>query len=207
MTAVKRTFDFTAASLLLLFLVPLMIVLALLVRWKLGAPVLFRQERPGLYEKPFYFLKFRTMTGETDRAGNLLPDEQRLTPFGMFLRRYSLDELPQLFNVLKGDLSLVGPRPLLMEYLDLYTDEQRVRHEVKPGITGWAQVNGRNGISWEKKFEYDYWYVKNHSFLIDLKILFMTVYKVFRSEGISQTGHVTVKRFEGAGAKVRGGPS
>ncbi|WP_281280063.1 sugar transferase [Alteribacter natronophilus] len=207
MTAVKRAFDFTAAFFLLLFLSPVMILLTVLVRWKLGAPVFFRQKRPGLYEKPFYFLKFRTMTGEKNRAGNLLPDELRLTPFGQFLRKYSLDELPQLLNVLKGDLSLVGPRPLLMEYLELYTHEQRRRHDVKPGITGWAQVNGRNGISWERKFKYDLWYVTNQSFFLDLKILLMTVYKVFRSEGINQTGHVTAERFRGEGAKVRGGSS
>jgi sugar transferase EpsL len=174
-----------------------MLVTAILVRYKLGSPVLFKQQRPGLHGKPFYLYKFRTMTEERDENGELLPDHLRLTPFGQFLRKYSLDELPQLFNVLKGDISLVGPRPLLMEYLELYTPEQARRHEVKPGITGWAQVNGRNAISWEEKFKLDVWYVDNRSFWLDLRILFLTVIKVFKLEGINHAGHVTMKKFTG----------
>jgi sugar transferase EpsL len=174
-----------------------MLVTAILVRFKLGSPIFFKQQRPGLNGKPFYLYKFRTMIEELDENGEPLPDHLRLTPIGQFLRKYSLDELPQLFNVLKGDISLVGPRPLLMEYLKLYTPEQARRHEVKPGITGWAQVNGRNAITWEEKFELDVWYVDNRSFWLDLKILFLTVIKVFKSEGINQDGHVTMGKFTG----------
>ncbi|BDG45215.1 sugar transferase [Saccharococcus caldoxylosilyticus] len=193
----KRLMDLIVSGIALILLAPLIIVIALLVRYKLGSPVIFKQQRPGLHGNPFYLYKFRTMTDERDENGELLPDHLRLTPFGQFLRKYSLDELPQLFNVLKGDISLVGPRPLLMEYLELYTPEQARRHEVKPGITGWAQVNGRNAISWEEKFELDVWYVDHQSFWLDLKILFLTVIKVLKSEGISHEGHVTMEKFTG----------
>ena len=181
----------------LLALSPLLLILALLVRVKHGPPAFFCQQRPGLRGKPFQMLKFRTMTNERDAKGNLLPDEQRLTAFGKFLRRTSLDELPGLINVLKGDMSLVGPRPLLMEYLPLYSPEQARRHEVRPGITGWAQVNGRNALSWEEKFILDVWYVDNQSFWLDIKICWMTFIKVFQREGISQQGHATMEKFKG----------
>lgn len=193
----KRTFDFITALVALIVISPLVVLLALLVRLFLGAPILFSQIRPGLHGRAFTVYKFRTMTDEKDASGALLPDDVRLTPFGLFLRRSSLDELPQLFNVLKGDVSLVGPRPLLMEYLPLYTPEQAKRHLVRPGITGWAQVNGRNAISWERKFELDVWYVDNQSFLLDMKILFLTVKKVLIKEGISAQGMETMPRFEG----------
>ncbi|MDT8376828.1 MAG: sugar transferase [Mariprofundaceae bacterium] len=194
----KRLFDLCSAIAGLLLLWPLLLLLALLVRIKLGSPVLFRQQRPGLNGKPFYIYKFRSMSDARDRHGELLPDADRLPPFGRFLRRFSLDELPQLFNVLRGDLSLVGPRALLMEYLPLYTPAQARRHDVRPGITGWAQVNGRNAISWEEKFEYDLWYVDHQSFLLDLKILWMTLLKVVCSEGVAQSGHVTMEKFRGS---------
>ncbi|WP_242176112.1 sugar transferase [Priestia koreensis] len=174
-----------------------MIVLSILVTKKLGAPFLFKQERPGINGRSFYLYKFRTMNDKRDSFGDLLPDSVRLTPFGQTLRKYSLDELPQLFNVLKGDISLVGPRPLLMDYLGLYTPEQARRHLVRPGITGWAQVNGRNAISWEEKFKLDVWYVDNQSLWLDVKILMMTVLKVLKSEGISQQGHATIEKFSG----------
>ncbi|EWG10014.1 sugar transferase [Cytobacillus firmus] len=193
----KRLFDFSCSLIGLIILSPLLLVAALLIRVKLGSPILFRQMRPGLYGRPFFVYKFRTMTDERDENGNLLPDEERLTPFGQWLRKFSIDELPQLFNVLKGDLSLVGPRPLLMEYLELYSPEQERRHEVRPGITGWAQVNGRNTISWEEKFKLDVWYVNHQSFFLDIKIIFLTVYKVFKREGISQQGHVTIEKYSG----------
>lgn len=195
----KRVFDFVVAVFLVIVLSPVMLVVALLVRIKLGSPVLFKQQRPGLHGKPFTLLKFRTMTDERDANGELLPDDVRLTSFGKTLRRYSLDELPQLFNVIKGDMSLVGPRPLLMEYLEYYTPEQARRHEVKPGITGWAQVNGRNAISWEEKFALDVWYVDNWSFVLDLKILWLTFVKVVKSEGINQPGQATVERYKSSG--------
>jgi sugar transferase EpsL len=175
-----------------------MLILSFLIRIKLGSPILFKQQRPGLHGKPFYVYKFRTMSNERDEKGQLLPDHIRLTPFGKFLRKFSLDELPQLLNVLKGDISLVGPRPLLMEYLDLYTLQQARRHEVRPGITGWAQINGRNAISWEEKFKLDVWYVDHQSFWLDIKILYLTILKVIKSEGISQTGHVTIEKFKGS---------
>lgn len=194
----KRLFDFAAAAILLLSLSVVIVVVALLVKYKLGSPVVFRQLRPGLNGKPFELYKFRTMTDAVDREGNLLPDSVRLTAFGRFLRKYSLDELLQLLNVLKGDLSLVGPRPLLMDYLPLYTAEQARRHQVRPGITGWAQINGRNEISWDEKFKLDLWYVDNRSFLLDLKILAMTFRKVLKSEGISHANHVTMERFSGS---------
>lgn len=194
----KVIFDVAAAIVLLVILFTVIILISLLVKIKLGSPVLYTQVRPGLNHKPFSLYKFRTMTDEKDENGFLLSDEVRLTSFGKFLRKYSLDEMPQLFNVLKGELSLVGPRPLLMEYLPLYTEEQAMRHQVKPGITGWAQVNGRNAISWEEKFELDVWYVKNRTFLLDIKILFLTFMKVIKSEGINQTGYATVQKFKGA---------
>ncbi|PIW44352.1 MAG: sugar transferase [Zetaproteobacteria bacterium CG12_big_fil_rev_8_21_14_0_65_54_13] len=193
----KRLFDLVAAISGLCLLWPMLLLLVLLVRIKLGSPVLFRQQRPGLHGRPFYIYKFRSMTDAKDAAGQLLPDADRLTAFGVFLRRFSLDELPQLINVIKGDISLVGPRALLMEYLPLYDTDQARRHDVRPGITGWAQVNGRNAISWEEKFAYDIWYVEHHSFLLDLKILWMTLLKVVRSEGVAQSGHATMEKFRG----------
>lgn len=181
----KRLFDFIVSLCGLLCLSPVMIVTAVLVRIKLGAPVLFRQQRPGLHGQPFFVYKFRTMTDQRDANGNLLSDEIRLTKFGKLLRRLSLDELPQLFNVLKGDMSLVGPRPLLMEYLDRYTPEQARRHDVIPGITGWAQVNGRNAISFAERFELDVWYVDNRTLWLDVKILWMTALKAIAREGVN----------------------
>lgn len=193
----KRFIDLIAACAILLVSSPVILVVIVLVALKLGRPVLFKQQRPGLRGKPFHIYKFRTMTDLRDDQGNLLSDQLRMTSFGRFLRKFSLDELPQLFNVLKGDLSLVGPRPLLMQYLDRYTPEQARRHEVKPGITGWAQVNGRNAISWEEKFKLDVWYVDNRSFWLDMKILWLTAKKVVRSEGVSQQNHVTMEEFRG----------
>ncbi|MDN3389547.1 sugar transferase [Pseudoalteromonas sp. APC 3691] len=194
----KRFFDFIAALCALLTLLPVITVVAILIRFKLGSPILFTQNRPGLNGKVFKMMKFRTMLDGKDRLGNLLPDDKRMTKFGAFLRSTSLDELPGLFNVLKGDMSLVGPRPLLVQYLPLYSTEQARRHNVRPGMTGWAQVNGRNAISWEEKFKLDVWYVDNHSFLLDLKILLLTVKKVFVREGISADGHVTIEPFKGS---------
>jgi sugar transferase EpsL len=201
----KRMFDLFVSFILLVCTSPLILLVALAVRKKLGTPVLFKQQRPGLDGKPFYLYKFRTMTDQKDQNGNLLPDHIRLTNFGKQLRKYSLDELPQLLNVLKGDISLVGPRPLLMEYLPLYTREQFRRHHVKPGITGWAQINGRNAILWEEKFKLDVWYVDNYSFLLDLKIMFFTIVKVVRSEGINQPGEATTESFKGNSQLSRGG--
>lgn len=201
---VKRTVDLAAAVSALALLSPVLAVVALLVRLKLGAPVLFKQQRPGLHGKTFHVYKFRTMTDRRGPDGALLPDAERLTAFGKLLRKLSLDEIPQLLNVVRGDMSLVGPRPLLMEYLPLYTEEQARRHDVRPGITGWAQVNGRNAISWEQKFALDVWYVERQSFRLDLKILLMTVVKVFRREGVSQEGHVTMSKFTGSDGNVRG---
>ncbi|WP_417559368.1 sugar transferase [Marinomonas sp.] len=195
----KRLFDFTSAFLGLLALSPVIIVVALLIRIKLGSPILFTQDRPGLNGHVFKMMKFRSMLDAKDKQGNLLPDNQRMTTFGAFLRSTSLDELPGLFNVLKGDMSLVGPRPLLVQYLPLYSDEQARRHHVRPGITGWAQVNGRNAISWEDKFKLDVWYVDNQSFWLDIKILLLTVKKVFVREGINADGHVTIEPFTGSG--------
>lgn len=201
----KRLLDLISSILLLILLSPIILFTAVLVTVKLGTPVLFKQKRPGLNEKPFYLYKFRTMTDERDRYGNLLSDKIRLTPAGQFLRKYSLDELPQLINVLKGDLSLVGPRPLLMEYLPLYTKEQAKRHLVKPGITGLSQISGRNTLSWEEKFKLDVWYVQNQSFLLDLKILWRTVYKVIQTEGVTQPGNVTMEPFKGSKSIVKEG--
>lgn len=193
----KRLFDLTSTLFGLLLIWPLVLILAFLVRIKLGVPILFRQQRPGTHGQPFMMFKFRTMTDDRDTTGNLLPDADRLTSFGKFLRSSSLDELPELINVLKGDMSLVGPRPLLMEYLPLYSPEQNRRHEVRPGITGWAQVNGRNAISWEEKFRLDVWYVDNQSLWLDIRILWMTVEKVFKRDGISQDGEATMSKFTG----------
>ena len=197
----KRLFDLAVVLIALPLWLPLLVVLGLLVRLKIGSPVLFAQTRPGLDGKPFKLVKFRTMTDERDASGALLPDSQRLTTFGRWLRSTSLDELPELWNVLKGEMSLVGPRPLLVEYLPLYTPHQARRHEVLPGITGWAQVNGRNAISWEEKFDYDVWYVDNRSLGLDLRILAMTAAKTLRREGISGAGEATMSRFEGSARK------
>jgi sugar transferase EpsL len=193
----KRVFDFSAAVILAVMLFPLFVLIALRVRHHLGTPVLFTQMRPGWRGRPFRIYKFRTLTNDTDETGNLLPDGKRLTRFGALLRRSSLDELPELINVLKGEMSLVGPRPLLMQYLDRYDPVQARRHEVRPGITGWAQVNGRNAIAWEEKFRLDVWYVDHRNFRLDLKILAMTLAAVFRQQGIHQPGHVTVQEFMG----------
>jgi len=195
--ALKRGVDLTLAGLGLAVLSPVMLGVAAVVRVSLGTPVLFRQERPGLRGEPFEMLKFRTMRDAHDADGRPLPDAERLTAVGRFLRASSLDELPGLLNVVRGEMSLVGPRPLLMEYLPLYTPEQARRHEVRPGITGWAQVNGRNALSWDEKFRLDVWYVDNRSFWLDLGILLRTVKKVFVREGISQEGHATMEKFRG----------
>lgn len=194
---VKRFFDIVLSIVAITLLSPVLIVLAILVRAKLGSPVLFRQKRPGYHGEIFGLMKFRTMTDERDENGELLPDEVRLTSFGKKLRATSLDELPEFFNILKGDMSFVGPRPLLVQYLPLYNEEQAHRHDVLPGLTGWAQVNGRNAISWEKKFEYDVWYTRNVSFLLDLKIVFMTVGRVLKRDGISSETSATMEFFTG----------
>ena len=199
----KRAIDIGGASIGIVFCSPVLISIAWLVRIKHGSPILFRQQRPGLHGNSFTLYKFRTMTDACDADGNLLPDAERLTSFGRFLRRTSLDELPELFNVLKGDMSLVGPRPLLMHYLELYTPEQARRHEVRPGITGWAQIHGRNAVSWEEKFRLDVWYVDNVSLWLDLKILFLTVWKVVKREGISQEGHATMPQFTALAAQEK----
>lgn len=195
----KRLFDIAITLASIIMLSPSLAVVALLVRVKLGSPVLFKQIRPGLQGKPFTLFKFRTMTDARDADGRLLSDAGRLTKFGRFLRATSIDELPELINVLKGDMSLVGPRPLLMQYLARYTHEQSRRHEVQPGITGWAQVNGRNAITWEEKFKLDVWYVDNLSLWLDVKIIFMTIWKIFKREGITQPGQVTMEEFRGTG--------
>lgn len=194
----KRVFDVLAACSALIVFSPVLLGVAYLVRKNLGSPVLFAQVRPGLNGKPFRMVKFRTMRDAVDAQDNVLPDQERLTPFGRFLRSTSLDELPGLWNVLKGDMSLVGPRPLLMEYLPLYSLEQARRHEVRPGITGWAQVNGRNAISWEQKFELDVWYVNNQSLWLDIKILCLTIKKVLVRDGISAEGEATMRKFTGS---------
>jgi len=198
----KRLFDICASAVGLVLLFPFILIVAWQIRRKLGAPVLFRQTRPGLNGKPFEMIKFRTMRDALDAAGNPLPDSERMTPFGSFLRSSSLDELPELWNVLKGDMSLVGPRPLLMEYLPLYSPEQYRRHDVRPGVTGWAQINGRNALSWDEKFKLDVWYVDNQSLWLDLKIICLTIKKVIVRDGISAAGEVTMSRFEGS---ARGG--
>lgn len=194
---IKRIFDIIVASAALLLLAPVMVAIAIRVRWKIGKPTFFRQVRPGRYGRPFDLIKFRTMLEAVDAAGNPLPDADRLIPYGAFLRSTSLDELPELWNVLKGDMSLVGPRPLLVEYLPLYTPEQARRHAVRPGITGWAQVNGRNALSWEDRFKLDIWYVENQSFWLDIKIIFLTIWKVITRDGISAAGEVTMPKFTG----------
>lgn len=193
----KRFVDFILAACLLLPLMPVILLLMLAVRIKLGSPIFFRQTRPGLHGKPFHMLKFRTMANKQSVGGDVPDDSERLSSFGCFLRTTSLDELPELWNVIKGDMSLVGPRPLLMEYLPLYSTEQARRHGVRPGITGWAQVNGRNAISWEEKFRLDNWYIDNRSLWLDIKILTLTVWHVFRKTGINQEGHVTIEKFRG----------
>ncbi|WP_057912983.1 sugar transferase [Peribacillus muralis] len=193
----KRTFDLLVSLLLLVILSPVILMVAVLIKYKIGSPIFYVQMRPGLNEKPFTLYKFRSMNNQHDIHGRTLPDHLRLTRFGKTLRKLSLDELPQLVNVVKGDLSLVGPRPLLMEYLPLYTKDQARRHLVRPGITGWAQVNGRNAISWEEKFELDNWYVNHRSILLDVKILLLTIMKVIRTEGINSSSHVTMSPFKG----------
>ncbi|WP_312265700.1 sugar transferase [Neisseria sp.] len=193
----KRAFDIIASLIGLIVLSPVLLIVAILVRKNLGSPILFRQVRPGIDGKPFEMVKFRSMRDAIAKDGTPLPDNERLTPFGKALRSTSLDELPELWNVLKGDMSLVGPRPLLMDYLPLYNKEQYRRHEVRPGVTGWAQVNGRNAISWEEKFKLDVWYVDNRSFWLDLKILFLTIKKVFIREGITAQGEPTLNAFKG----------
>ena len=193
----KRTFDFIIALTALLILLPFLLLLGFAVRILLGTPILFRQQRPGLHGKPFDMVKFRTMTEDKDPAGRLLPDAERLTNFGRLLRSTSLDELPELWNVLKGEMSLVGPRPLLMEYLPLYSQHQMRRHELRPGVTGWAQINGRNALSWEEKFALDVWYIENRSFWLDLQIILKTAAKVFSRAGVSADGDVTMPRFKG----------
>ncbi|HPM48799.1 MAG TPA: sugar transferase [Methylotenera sp.] len=199
----KRIFDLTLIVISLPLLMPAFVMVTILVRVNLGKPVLFYQVRPGLSAKPFVMAKFRTMTDERDSVGNLLPDDMRLTQYGKFLRSTSLDELPGLWSVLTGDMSLVGPRPLLMQYLDRYSPEQARRHEVRPGITGWAQVNGRNAISWEDKFKLDVWYVDNQSIWLDIKILLLTVYKVFKRSGISANDSATMPEFMGSATQRR----
>ena len=194
----KRLIDVTVSTTLLIVLSPIIGILSLKVKKQMGTPVLFKQQRPGLHEQPFHLCKFRTMENKTDENGYLLPDQHRVTEVGKFLRKYSLDELPQLINVMKGEMSLVGPRPLLMEYLPLYSEEQKIRHKVRPGMTGWAQVNGRNAISWEEKFKLDTWYVQNRSLLLDLKILMITILKVVKKEGINQQQEVPMEKFKGS---------
>lgn len=194
----KRSFDFLLSLIALLALGPLLLILAIVVRMRLGSPVFFRQVRPGISGSPFELVKFRTMSGERDVDGELLPDSERLPAIGRVLRTTSLDELPELWNVLRGDMSLVGPRPLLMEYLDLYTPEQSRRHEVLPGVTGWAQVNGRNALCWKDKFALDVWYVDNRSMLLDLRILWLTVWQVLSRRGVSHAGEATMPKFTGS---------
>ncbi|MEH7388538.1 sugar transferase [Bacillus sp. JJ1521] len=201
----KRFFDLIITVPLLICISPIMLIIGGIVRNKIGSPVIFKQQRPGLYGKPFYLYKFRSMTNDRYSNGQLLPDKLRITRFGILLRKFSLDELPQLINVIKGDLSLVGPRPLLMEYLPLYTEEQAKRHNVRPGITGWAQINGRNAITWEEKFKHDLWYVNNHTIMLDTKILLITVWKVIKSHGITQQNHPTVESFKGNKSTIKEG--
>ena len=196
----KRAFDVVASLLMLPLLGIIMIFTSILVAWKLGRPVFFRQQRPGRGGKLFWMVKFRSMTDERDEQGELLPDDVRLTSFGKFLRAASIDEFPELWNVLRGEMSLVGPRPLLKQYLERYSPEQFRRHEVRPGVTGWAQVNGRNAISWDEKFAYDLWYVDNYNLWVDIKILFMTVFGVLKRSGISADGHATMPEFNGNGS-------
>jgi len=193
----KSLADRLAALLAMLLLSPLFLLVSLLVRWGLGAPVFFRKQRPGYLEQPFWLLKFRTMTNQSDAMATLLPDAQRLTPFGRWLRSTSIDELPELLNILRGEMSFIGPRPLLMQYLPLYSPDQARRHDVKPVFSGWAQINGRNTLSWEDKFRLDVWYVDHQSFWLDLRIFLITVWKVIRREGISAAGEATMAPFTG----------
>jgi sugar transferase EpsL len=193
----KRIFDTIISIALIITLSPLMFLVACAIFINLGRPILFKQERPGLYGKPFIIYKFRTMMNEKNKNGELLPDSERMSIFGEIIRRYSLDEIPQLINVIKGNLSLVGPRPLLMEYLELYATEQAKRHNVRPGITGWAQVNGRNALTWDERFKLDVWYVDNQSFILDMKILCLTLLRVVQGNDVSHAGHVTMEKFKG----------
>jgi sugar transferase EpsL len=204
LSTAKQVLDRAAALVLLVLLSPILLLIAIAVGLSIGSPILFRQQRPGLYGKPFMLLKFRTMTDRRDEQGTLLPDAQRMTRFGNFLRHTSLDELPELFNILRGDMSLVGPRPLLMEYLERYSPEQSRRHEVMPGVTGWAQVNGRNAIAWEEKFKLDVWYVDHRSLWLDLRIIALTAWRILRREGITQPGHATAEVFQGTKATGSG---
>lgn len=197
----KRAFDLVVAVASIILLSPLFLLIACVIRWTMGTPILFKQLRPGKGSKPFIMLKFRTMLNERDPEGNILEDRLRLTSVGRFLRATSLDEIPELWNVIRGEMSIVGPRPLLMEYLQLYSFEQLRRHEVRPGVTGWAQVNGRNRIGWEQKFELDVWYVDNRSFLLDLRIIALTIVKVLVRQGISADGEATMTKFEGSHRK------
>jgi sugar transferase EpsL len=192
----KRIFDFSVAIILTFLIFPIILFLCILVKMFIGSPIIFKQCRPGLHEKNFYLYKFRTMVDKYDTNGTLLSDDQRLTTFGKWLRSLSLDELPELINILKGEMSLVGPRPLLVEYLPYYNEQQRLRHTVKPGLTGWAQIHGRNALSWNEKFKLDLWYVNNVSFFLDLKIIFLTVYKIIKREGIHAEGYATMPRFD-----------
>lgn len=200
----KRALDIIAASLGMVLLSPLLLLVLVTIALTLGRPAVFSQMRPGLHGKPFRMYKFRSMTNERDESGNLLPDSLRLTRLGQFLRSSSLDELPELWNVVKGDMSLVGPRPLLLEYLPLYSPEQSLRHKVRPGITGWAQVNGRNAITWEQKFQLDVWYVRNWSFMLDCRVLWLTVRRVIGRDGINHGGEATMPRFTGSTRKEEG---
>jgi len=194
----KRIMDVMVALILLPLLSPVFLIVSVCIRFRMGTPILFRQQRPGLNGDPFYVYKFRTMHNQSGRHQTLLSDEERLTTLGKLLRKSSIDELPQLINVLKGEMSLVGPRPLLMEYLALYTDEQKLRHDVRPGITGWAQVNGRNALTWEDKFKLDSWYVKNQTLWLDGKIMLLTIMKVIKKDGIAQDGQATVEKYQGS---------
>lgn len=194
----KRLFDIAASAFALLLLAPVLVIIGVLIRISMGSPVLFRHVRPGLHGAPFCMIKFRTMREAHDAQGRPLPNTERITPLGRFLRASSLDELPELWNVLRGDMSLVGPRPLLMDYLPLYSPEQARRHDVRPGITGWAQVNGRNALTWEQKFAFDTWYVDNQTFWFDVKVLFLTLYRVLRRDGINLSRSVTAERFQGS---------
>lgn len=194
----KRVFDICVASLLLLLFLPVLLIVAIAIRIRLGSPILFRQKRPGKHAIPFVIYKFRTMRDDKDEAGRLLPDSQRLTTLGRWIRKLSLDELPQLLNVIKGEMSLVGPRPLLMEYVPLYNERQARRHEVRPGMTGWAQVNGRNALTWEEKFELDVWYVEHSSFWLDLKIIWKTFLKVLSTDGVNSSSQETMPVFKGS---------
>jgi lipopolysaccharide/colanic/teichoic acid biosynthesis glycosyltransferase len=199
-SSLKNVADRVGALVALLLLSPLLALVPLLVRWRLGTPVFFRQQRPGYRTRPFDLLKFRTMTNARDASGALQPDAQRLTPFGRWLRATSIDELPELLNILRGEMSFIGPRPLLMQYLPLYTPEQARRHDVKPGFSGWAQINGRNALSWDEKFRLDVWYVDHLSFWLDLRIFLITIWKVIRREGISAAGDATMPAFNGSAA-------